>query len=177
MNQRHRRLGRLAAALLSLAGCATGERLDAAGDVHALMVAVRDDDRAVFAAHVDKVALEARLQALLVARARAANLPPAIAAAGVFASGPVSRWAGEALIRPGVFRAVADYYGYRPQTPLPGVLALSTVLRPMPGGRMCASGHGSGGKGDCLLMFVREDGVWKLADFSPAALKLGLRAP
>lgn len=152
----------------SLAACVTGERLDAARDVHALMIAVRDDDRASFAAHVDKPALEARMQAMLIDRTRAAALPSAWTAAGVLASGPLSRWAGEVLIRPRVFRAVADYYGYRPGAPLPGVLALATLLRPLPGGRVCAARTKSGG--GCLLVFAREGETWKLSDFASAAL-------
>ena len=161
--------------ITSLSACASADRLAAASDVHALMVAVRDDDRASFAAHVDKPALEARMQSVLVERARAAALPPAWTAAGVLASGPLSRWAGETLIRPEVFRAVADSYGYRPDTPLPGTLALATVLRPLPGGRICAVRER--GAGDCLLVFAREGGVWKLADFSTAALKIGRPRP
>jgi hypothetical protein len=43
-------LSLIVAALLS--GCATTSRLDAAGDVHALLVAVRNHDRAGFDAHI-----------------------------------------------------------------------------------------------------------------------------
>ena len=163
-------ISRLAAALSAvvLAGCATTERLDAARDVHALMLAVRDDDRASFTAHVDKPALEARMQAMLVDRARAAALPAALTAASVLASGPLSRWAGEALIRPQVFRAVADYYGYGPDAPLPGIVALATVLQPLPGGRVCAARSRS--DKNCLLVFAREGETWKLSDFAPSAL-------
>ena len=46
--------------LLSLTACATTQRLSAAGDVHSLLVAVRDNDRATFDAHVDRPALEAQ---------------------------------------------------------------------------------------------------------------------
>lgn len=159
-----------ALALTALAGCATTDRRDAARDARALMVAVRDDDRAGFEAHVDRHALEARMQATLVERTHRAGLAPAWAAAGLVASGALSRWAGDVLIRPSVFRAVADYYGYRPEAPLPNVLALATVLRPLPGGRMCAARA----RGDaCLLTFVRENGTWKLADFAADALQTG----
>ncbi|HEY1427309.1 MAG TPA: hypothetical protein VGF50_11600, partial [Caulobacteraceae bacterium] len=47
-------LAGLTAACLTLAGCATTQRLGAANDVHALLVAIRDDDRATFDAHIDK---------------------------------------------------------------------------------------------------------------------------
>lgn len=162
-------------AALLLAGCATADRLGAARDVRALMIAVRDDDQASFDAHVDRPALRARMQAMLVQRTRAAALPPALTAAGVLASGALSRWAAEAVIRPDVFRAIADYYGYRPRTPLPSVLALTTILRPLPGGGMCAARDQAAG--DCLLTFAREDGTWKLADFAPSALRARVSRP
>ena len=50
------------AAALALAGCATANRLGAANDVHALLVAIRDDDQAGFDAHVDRNALKEQLQ-------------------------------------------------------------------------------------------------------------------
>jgi hypothetical protein len=42
-----------------LAGCASVQTFDAARDVHAFLVAVRDGDRAAFDAHVDRPALTA----------------------------------------------------------------------------------------------------------------------
>ena len=39
---------------LALSACATAQRLDAAGDVHALLVSIRDEDQAAFDAHVDR---------------------------------------------------------------------------------------------------------------------------
>src|SRR5882762_5165670 len=105
------RLAPLAA--LALAGCATTQRLAAAGDVHTLLVSIRDDDRPTFDAHVDRRALEAQLQSRLVDRAAASNLAETWKGLGVLLSGPLSRAAGGLLLRPDVFRGVAEYYGYR----------------------------------------------------------------
>ncbi len=166
---------RLLAAILAtaiLAGCATTQRLAAAGDVHSLLVAIRDDDHAAFDAHVDRRALEAQLQARLVDRAAAANMPESWKGLGVLLSGPVARLAGDTLIRPEVFRAVADYYGYRPETPIPNTLTLAGGLRALPDGRVCAARDK---RGPCLLTFADEGGVWRLVGFDGDAAMLRLK--
>ena len=48
-----------------LAACATASRLDAASDVHALLVAIRDEDRTAFDARVDREALKAEIASRL----------------------------------------------------------------------------------------------------------------
>lgn len=159
----------LALALAPLAACATTERLSAAGDVHALMVAIRDDDQRSFDAHVDRRALEAQIQSRIVARASASG--GATRGLGLLFSGPMARAAGSLLIRPEVFRAVADYYGYKPDTPIPGTLAIAGMLRPISGGRICAVTRR---KGPCLVSFANEGGAWRLVSFDgdPAMLRL-----
>jgi hypothetical protein len=155
-----------------LAACATGERISAAGDVHALLVAIRDDDGAAFDAHVDRRALEAQIQARLMERAAAPGTSDAVKGLGVILSGPLARAAGGLLIQPEVFRAVADYYGYRQETPIPGTFAIAEALRPLPDGRVCATrSH----KGPCLLTFANEDGVWRLVSFDGDAAMLRMR--
>jgi hypothetical protein len=165
------RLAVLIAAAI-LAGCATTQRIAAAGDVHALLIAIRDDDRAAFEAHVDRPALEAELQARLVSRA--AGLAPGWRTLGLILSGPAARTAGEILLRPDVFRAVAEYYGYRPGAPIPGQLALAGALRALPDGRVCAA---RGARGPCLLTFADEAGTWRLVGFNGDPSMLRLRAP
>jgi hypothetical protein len=145
--------------LALLSACATGERVSAAGDVRSLLLAVRDDDRAGFEAHVDKAALEAEMQSIIVDRAKASGLP---AAAGVLASGPLAHAAARIVLRPDVFRAIADYYGYRPDQPIPGTLALAAALTPLRDGRVCAKDAKTGA---CLLTFTNEGGVWRLTSF------------
>ena len=156
----------------ALSGCATAERLSAAGDVHTLLVAIRDDDRPAFDAHVDRRALEAQIQARIVDRTTGARNPDTVRGLGVLLSGPLARAAGGLLIQPEVFRAVADYYGYRPETPIPGVFQLAQILRPLPDGRVCAA---KGHRGPCLLTFANEDGVWRLVAFDGDEAMLRLR--
>jgi hypothetical protein len=166
----------LTAGLALLAGCATTQGLSAAPDVHALLVAIRDDDRAAFDAHVDRRALEAEMQAIVVERTRdlGANggLGNGVAGLGVLLSGPLAHAAGGVLIRPEVFRAVADYYGYRPDTPIPGPLSLAVALSPLPDGRVCARDR-KGGR--CLLTFADEDGTWRLVGFDSSQVLAGRR--
>lgn len=143
-------------------GCATTERLSAAGDVRSLLVAVRDDDRAAFEAHVDRQALEARIQAAMVDRARAARLGAGGEGLSLLLSGPLARVAGDLVIRPDVLRAAADYYGYRPDTPIPGPLSLAAALSALPDGRVCARARSHA---PCLLTFADQGGTWRLVDF------------
>src|SRR5271165_5013533 len=153
--------------LALLAGCATTRSFSAAPDVHALLVAIRDDDRAAFEAHVDRRALEAEMQAIVVEQTRDAGLGEGAAGLGILLSGPLSHAAGNVLIRPEVFRAIADYYGYRPDTPIPGSLSLAVALTPLSDGRVCARG----GKGaPCLLTFADEGGTWKLVGFDSSRM-------
>jgi hypothetical protein len=146
---------------LTLSACATVQKLDAAGDVHALLISIRDGDRATFDALVDRRALKREIQARLAIEARRDSRIPA-ALAAVLAPG-LAELAGETLIQPGVFRAVADYYGYRPDMKIPGPLGISTMLRQLPDGRVCAV---TKKEGPCLLIFTEgTDGRWKLSGF------------
>ena len=164
------RLAPLVAIALVLVSCATTHRIAAAGDVHAFLIAIRDDDRAAFEAHIDRPALEAELQARLVARS--GRLAGGWRALGVILSGPAARTAGALLLRPDVFRAVADYYGYRPGAPIPNALVIASALRALPDGRVCAAKSKSG---PCLLTFADENGAWRLVAFEgdPAMLRAG----
>lgn len=152
-----------------LASCATGERISAAGDVHALLIAIRDGDQRAFDAHIDRPALEAEIQAVIVEQARLSRAPQALKDLGVVVSGPLSRTAGAILIRPSVLRGVAEYYGYRPGAPLPGVFVIAGDLRALPEGRVCARARI---RNRCLLTFADEDGTWRLVAFDSQAASL-----
>ena len=156
-------------AVLALASCASVQRLDAAGDVHALLISIRDDDQQAFDAHVDRPALKQELQEKLDAqlskneqlRGFAALLGPAVV-----------DFAGDALVQPNVFRLVAEHYGYTRHTPIPNSVEIAGVLKPLPDGRVCAV---SKKDGPCLLIFTKEQGVWKLTGFEGDAKMLRLK--
>jgi len=159
-------------ALLAASACATAERVSAAGDVHALLIAIRDNDHAAFDARVDRHALEQQLESRILARTQGAGESDTTHTLGAALAGPLARLAGQALLQPEVFRAVAEYYGYRPETPIPGEIAIAGALRPLPDGRVCAA---KGHNGPCLLTFANEQGVWRLVSFDGDVSLLRLR--
>jgi Protein of unknown function (DUF2939) len=159
-----------AAAALSLTACASVERLDAANDVHALLLSIRDNDSQTFDAHVDHEALKRQLSAQLDKRLGQNKKVRELAAL----LGPsVVDFADQALIQPKTFKLVAEQYGYTPATKIPGPVAISTTLKNLPDGRVCATKKKDG---PCVLTFTKEQGVWKLTsfdgDFSTLRLKL-----
>lgn len=159
----------LTAVAASLSACATVNRLDAGGDVHDLLVAIRDNDRATFDAHVDRRALKGQIEARLMAEARQrAGQNDGVIALAAIAAGPLAHAAGEALIRPETFRAAANYYGYTPDRPIPGRVAIAAALRPTGDGRVCAARK----DGPCLLTFSREGDRWRLSGFDASAANL-----
>ncbi|RAK59519.1 hypothetical protein DJ021_06745 [Phenylobacterium hankyongense] len=143
----------------ALVACASVHRLDAANDVHALLLSIRDDDQATFDAHVDRAALKKELQAKLDERLAKDDRLKGLAAL----LGPqVVDFAGDALVQPRVFKVVAEQYGYTPATRIPGPVVIASALKVMPDGRVCATKKKDG---PCLLMFTKEEGVWKLTGF------------
>lgn len=158
-------------AALCLAACASVARVDAAGDVHALLISIRDGDQAAFDARIDRPALRAQIESVLVAKAQSAKMNDSLRGMAMLLAGPAAHAASDAVLRPQVFRAVAEYYGYRPDRPIPGQLAIASTLRPIDGGRVCAARSKTG---PCLLTFAREDGTWKLVRFDgdPSQLRL-----
>lgn len=154
---------------LILSGCATATRYDAAGDIHALLVAIRDNDRQAFDEHVDRAALKAQMKARLTGAA--------IQRGGALGGFLVQTFGGmtdalvDAAVQPQVFLAVAEAKGYRPSQPLPGRAAITGSLRYLEGDRVCVVGKRDG---PCLLVFRNEAGTWRLIAFEGPmdALKL-----
>jgi len=148
----------IAALVLGLSACASVQKLDAAADVHALLLSIRDNDQANFDAHVDRPALKREIQAKLGAEvAKDSRLGPLAAFAPA-----IAEFAGEALVQPEVFQAVAAQYGYGADTKIPNPVAISSALKQLPDGRVCATRKKDG---PCLLTFTKIDGTWKLTGF------------
>ena len=157
-------------AALALSSCATAQKLGAANDVHALLISIRDNDTTAFDAHVDHEALKAQLKTRLgdvIGKNKTANDLAALL-------GPsVVDFADQALVRPKTFRMVAEQYGYKADTKIPNPLVISQALKTLPDGRVCATKKKDG---PCILVFTKEQGVWKLSgfegDFSMLRIKL-----
>ena len=148
---------------LLVSGCADAERFDAAGDVHALLVSIRDGDRAGFDAHVDREALKNQLRARLLAETtRRLNGDPTVAAIGALIGRELIDGLADALIQPDVFRAVAEYLGYSPDRPLPGQLVIAQALRRLDDDHVCVPRKAGG---PCVLIFQEENPVWRLTGF------------
>lgn len=156
-------------AALTLTACASVQRLDAAADVHALLIAIRDNDQATFDAHIDRRALKQQLQQRL--DVEVARTPELRGLAAVF--GPsVINIAGDALLQPSVFKLVAAHYGYTSQTRIPSQVEIASVLKPLPDGRVCAVTKKNG---PCLLTFTKEGDAWRLSGFEGDASMLRLK--
>jgi hypothetical protein len=148
--------------LATLSACATATRLDAAGDVHALLISIRDNDKAGFNAHVDRQALKASIEAHLVEEAGRRTKDENLRGLGALMAPYLAEAADKALIQPSTFRSVAYQYGYTPGQPIPGQVVIAGSLKAMPDGRVCAT---KSKDGPCVLIFTRTDGVWKLSGF------------
>lgn len=147
--------------VLALSACATAHRLTAANDVHALLVSIRDNDRATFDAHVDRKALQDEIAVRLAEQGRKSS-SSSLGALGAMLAPSLAQFAGDALIQPKVFRQVAEYYGYKPDTAIPNALVIAGSLKAMPDGRVCATKKKNG---PCMLIFTQEEGVWRLSGF------------
>ncbi|HEV2532432.1 hypothetical protein [Phenylobacterium sp.] len=155
------------AAAVSLAACASVQRLGAANDVHALLLSIRDNDQASFDAHVDRAALTQQIQTLIEQKAskRYGGL------ASLLAPG-LAQFAGDTLVQPAVFRQVARQYGYGDDTKIPNPLVIASALKPLPDGRVCATKKKDGA---CTLVFTKEAGTWKLTGFEGDVKDLRLK--
>ncbi len=148
---------------LVLAGCAETTKIDAAGDIHAFLISIRDGDQAAFDAHVDRPLLKEQIRARLMARAaKRGDQAGELAALGVVLGRPLIDSLADAFIQPDVFRAVAEYLGYSPQTPIPGQLVIASSLRRLDDADVCAAKKKDG---PCVLVFRNEAGVWRLVAF------------
>ena len=148
---------------LLLGACADAERLSAAGDVHALLVSIRDGDQASFNAHIDRGALKTQLRARLMAEVtRRAGGDPTAAALGALFGRSLVDVAADALIQPDVFRAVAEYLGYSADRPIPSQIVIAQSLRSIDDSHVCVPRKKDG---PCFLTFKDEDHTWRLTGF------------
>jgi hypothetical protein len=147
---------------LLVAGCATTARYDAAGDVHDLLVAVRDNDRKAFERHIDRDALRRQIESRMVREANASATHPALKSLGIALAQPGAAVAEAVLLQPRVLRMAAEHYGYTPDQPIPGRVTIAGSLKYLDDGRVCATREKGG---ECLLTFTHGGGTWRLTGF------------
>ena len=147
---------------LIAAGCSTTTRIDAAGDVHDLLVAVRDNDSKAFERHIDRNALRRQIEGRMVREARASDAPQALKSFGIAMSQPGAAIAEAMLLQPGFLKMAAEHYGYTPDQPVPGRMAIAGSLKHLDDGRVCVTREKAG---PCLLYFTEGGGTWRLTGF------------
>ena len=147
---------------LLAAACATVPRFEAAGDIYAFLVAIRDGDHAVFDDHVDRGALKAQLKSRLIAEQAGSHGGDSWQALGAVLAGPLVDVGVDAFVQPETFRAVALQVGYAPDRPLPNRLQISAFLRYTGDGEVCVVTRHDG---PCTLVFRDEAGTWRLVGY------------
>ena len=149
---------------LTLGACATVQSYPAANDIHAFLVSIRDGDRATFDAHVDKDALKINLRARVMAEVSktTAGGGASLQAFGAFLAGPMVDMAVDAMLKPEVFRAVAEMHGYTTAKPIPSSLAITQMVRQLGSGDVCVTTKKDG---PCVLDFKDEAGTYRLINF------------
>ncbi len=147
---------------LALGACATVPKFEAAGDIHAFLVAIRDGDRESFDAHVDRPALKEQLKSRLIAEQAQTHGAASWQSLGAVLAGPLVDVGVDALVQPATFRAVAIRLGYTPDQPIPNRLQIDAFLRAIGDGSVCVVTHRDG---PCTLVFHNEDGVWRLVGY------------
>lgn len=146
-------------ACLALASCASPQQYSAADDIHEFLIAVRDNDRALFNAHVDRDALSRQLEARLLREVVPDD--PLARGLGAFLAAPVADVATGLIAQPRVFRAVAIYNGYDPSRPIPRKVLIAQALKNAGHGRVCIGDA----KSPCTLVFSRVGDVWRLTGY------------
>lgn len=136
-------------AVLALAACSGAQtKLEAAEDVRAFLVAIRENDRAAFDRHVDREAL--RTQVLGQLREQAGPLAEAL-------GGSFADQAADQLIRPESFQMALERSGAPSRTPTAPEIA--TQLRVVEDGRVCLP---RAPNGPCAITFAEQGEVWRL---------------
>jgi len=155
----------------ALGACATLQQYEAAGDIRAFLIAIRDTDQAKFDAHIDRPALKEQLRARLTAYVL--QRKGVLGAMGSVLAGPMVDFAVDRLAQPQIFLAVAEAEGYSPDRPIPNAALLAPLIKPIDAERACVTTKAGG---PCVLVFHKEDGAWKLIAFEgdPKLLKLTL---
>jgi hypothetical protein len=161
------------AAVMALNACATLQQYEAANDVRAFLLAIRDTDQAAFDAHIDRPALKEQVRARVIAYVLQRQQAGGLAVFGAALAGPIADYAVDHLAQPQVFLAVAEAEGYSPDQPIPAAAFLAPLIKPIDADRACVSSKAGG---PCVLVFRNEGGVWKLIAFEgdPKMLKLKL---
>lgn len=157
----------IAAVLMALlcAACATMRPSgpDAAYDIQQFLIAIRDGDRAGFERHVDREALKIQLRSRVLAEAaRQGSGGNTANALGALLGSSLVGLASDTFIQPEVFRAVAEYKGYRPDMGMPTPNLIARALRTIDERTVCVAPKADD---PCLLVFRNLGGTYRLVGY------------
>lgn len=148
------------AGTLGLVACQqAATQYDAAEDVRAFLVAVRENDQAAFERHLDRPALREQL----LGQVRAAIGDSAGPLGGALAEQAVDQ-----LIRPESFKLALDRAGAPARTPTAAEIA--TQLRVVEGGRVCLPRSPDG---PCAVTFAQRGEDWRLVAIDAGDVSVG----
>jgi len=143
-----------------LAACSGATtKYEAAEDVRAFVVAVRENDRAAFERHVDRQAL--RTQVLAQLRGQAGPLADML-------GGDLADQAADQLIRPETFRHALERSGAPARTP--SAAEIATQLRVVEEGRVCLP---RAPNGPCAITFAEQGDTWRLVALDVGDIRVG----
>ena len=146
--------------VLAVAACQqAATQYDAAEDVRAFIVAVRENDQATFERHLDRPVLRAQL----LQQVRAAIGDSAGPLGGALAEQAVDQ-----LIRPESFKLALDRAGAPARTPTAAEIA--TQLRVVENGQVCLPRSTDG---PCAITFAQSGSDWKLVAIDAGDVSLG----
>jgi hypothetical protein len=166
-----------ALSIVMLSGCATGPGpSEAAADVRAFAMALRDRDMAGIEARIDRPALQGQVNGLarqiasdeIAKRTGGGGTGAILGLFGADLAAPVIERLAQRALQPDVLADIARRAGLTPETRLPGRTVTSLALRNVPDGRVCAPDPQTRG---CLLYFGKYPSGWKLNAIDETALR------
>jgi hypothetical protein len=149
----------LTALAVTLGGCETGERAEAAKAVERFLTAVHNNDRAAFEAVIDRPALRSDLHDQLTDLGRAK---------GVIVEGGPSEFALDRMISPAAFQLVEAKTG-QALTHAPSAAEIALIMKVRDKSHVCV---GDPGKAVCALSFAKRDGTWRLVGMRANDLRI-----
>ena len=150
--------------LAGLAACSSAQtKYDAAEDVRAFIVAVREGDSATFEKHIDRPVLRRQVLAQVQAALGGGEIAGAL-------GGSLAESAADQLLRPESFRLALERSGAPARTPTAAEIA--TQLRETDGGQVCLP---RSPEGPCAITFAKQGEVWRLVAIEAGDVQVGTR--
>lgn len=156
--------GALSALMVALCGCGVGVRASASVGIARFLAAAHDDDRKAFEAQLDRPALRDDLRRQLAELGRRN---------GLVVEGGASEFALDRMITPHAFHMVEARTG-QVLLAAPSAAQVEQLLTVSDRGRACLRDLR---RDRCLLVFVKEKGIWRLVAMQATDLVIAVAPP